>query len=486
MIIQGSIFGAISDPNQWKQFSCIKEDGTLDRRKYAEYMQLFANQGANSTREIPFLVTDKNYGAGPRQRNFLPAVWRDNKYDWDQPNPIYYDNLKEMIKSANRHNMSFQISIFDRCHSFKMPNSPWRLNHQGIHGYYDWNRYAREYVAKIIDTVKQAELELETENIPCRVLFELENEPLDPVFTTSAVGTLQMLLAAGYSKDRIEDGVNYYPGNNKIEYLTTNGKAELIRSHQFETLKKAKKKAGLYPGKDLRDKRRYFTTIHNFDDTPGLLDDLKVAIRHSRRFSISNDGVDGKHSSARWKELLVPLLSHSRRRSPNLKRWKFEHIYRGDLQGNSRMNDAIDGVEGISQAYIEVTGMEPENYHRVPHVNYGPDTGVPGNTKVVIRGYLGILGRYPDPTGMRDYVKYLDEGGTILGFCERLVRSPEFKKYRSPLTSSDLAGQLYRGILERAPDAAGLEHSIREIVAGRISRRAAAMLDSEEFKNKVA
>ncbi len=56
-----SVFGIISDPNTiekgklWK-FSCIKENGRLDEKKYRNFLRQWAHWGANATREPCFFV----------------------------------------------------------------------------------------------------------------------------------------------------------------------------------------------------------------------------------------------------------------------------------------------------------------------------------------------------------------------------------------------------------------------------------------------
>ncbi len=53
-----------------------------------------------------------------------------------------------------------------------------------------------------------------------------------------------------------------------------------------------------------------------------------------------------------------------------------------------------------------------------------------------------------------------------------------------PLPAQDRAISMYQGILNREPDAGGLAHTIQMIDEGQIDLRAAAMLKSEEFKNR--
>jgi hypothetical protein len=233
----------------------------------------------------------------------------------------------------------------------------------------------------------------------------------------------------------------------------------------------------LYVG---NDKSKYFSTVHNFADTPEKLKELEEAITHTRRFSISNDGEKPKLGAVEWKERLIPIFRKSK--YDNINKWKFEHLYRGDLQGNSQFGDKIDGALGISQAYKEVTGQWPKN-HPKKRPPFPPDTVEP-DTLYVTGGYWGILGRAPDPLGLQSYVKFLKEGGSILEFCRRLGASDEFRRNRSPLLPKKLAEDIYEYVLKRKPDTNGLAHTIEMIQQGRIAERVTAVLKSEEFKMK--
>lgn len=386
MIIQASLFGAIADRNQWEQFSCIRENGTLDRRKYAEYMRIFANDGANATREIPFLVTDKDYDGTAKQRNFLPFKWRDGKYDLAAPNPIYFENLKEMIKIANRHNMAFQVSIFDRCHSLNMPDSPWNLNHQGIKGYYDWNLLpVTEHVFRLINAVRQADKELQAEGFPhIDILWELENEPVSNRFIESGTHAIQLLLEQGFRKDQIEWGCYYLPGQS-MPVVSYKGNGELERDRVFVHFLISLRKRGLFVVDEKNnDNRNYFATIHNFGANPEVWQEMIEAVPHSHRMSLSDDGEKVKPGADEWYHRLLPIFQSVGRRPhrrKNLDRWKIEHLYRGDLQGKSMFNDDMHGTVGISEAYFGAFKEWPENYNRFPEAIHGPnpDHGAPGN-----------------------------------------------------------------------------------------------------------
>jgi hypothetical protein len=111
----------------------------------------------------------------------------------------------------------------------------------------------------------------------------------------------------------------------------------------------------------------------------------------------------------------------------------------------------------------------------VSHLNY----------KVhVNHGYRAILGRNADPDGLKAYVEFLESGGTILEFCQKLADSEEFKNNSKHIPPEDLAERLYQQILKRPSDPEGLEGTTNAIKEGQIARRAADMLGSREFFEK--
>jgi hypothetical protein len=115
------------------------------------------------------------------------------------------------------------------------------------------------------------------------------------------------------------------------------------------------------------------------------------------------------------------------------------------------------------------------------------DTDDAGTTdthqSIVTEAYRGILGREPDPVGLEGYTQAMDSGMSALRLSEILWSSEEFAIGRSPLSPEEMATELYRGILDRAPDPGGLEATADAIEAGRGPNRAAAMLTSTEARS---
>jgi hypothetical protein len=85
---------------------------------------------------------------------------------------------------------------------------------------------------------------------------------------------------------------------------------------------------------------------------------------------------------------------------------------------------------------------------------------------VVRRAYQDILGRDPDPEGLRSYrSKMIDEGWTEQDVREALRRSPEYASTDRRSASADrIIQRAYRDILHREPDPSGLESYRRNII----------------------
>lgn len=113
-----------------------------------------------------------------------------------------------------------------------------------------------------------------------------------------------------------------------------------------------------------------------------------------------------------------------------------------------------------------------------------PPPGVRPAPIQVTHAYRGILGREPDEGGLAAHVGFLEGGGSLRHLCEAMFGSPEFQANRAHLSPEQLGAELYRGLLGREADDGGLLHTADELRAGRRAERAAAMLESDEFRER--
>jgi hypothetical protein len=72
------------------------------------------------------------------------------------------------------------------------------------------------------------------------------------------------------------------------------------------------------------------------------------------------------------------------------------------------------------------------------------------------RFYLGCLNRLPDADGLAGWTGYLRGGHSAQELAQGFANAPEFQQQMAGLTNAGFVQQLYRGVLGREADAAGL------------------------------
>jgi len=149
-----------------------------------------------------------------------------------------------------------------------------------------------------------------------------------------------------------------------------------------------------------------------------------------------------------------------------------------------------DGTRVSSDFYLRLAGEATRMIEgkrpiteKVPVSPY-PEPHEKDRKAQIRHGYEGLLGRGPKASEMSSHAAHFASGGTVLEFCTALATSDEFLTGRRHLSAEELADELYRGILEREADRRGRSQTIEEIQRGRLTNRAAAMLDSDEFRKK--
>ncbi len=314
--IFGSVYGAMSDPGSWKEFSCIMSNGELNKLKWQDYMRTFKTYGATSTRECPFLLHADQPTINP---GYMPFEIRDGLYDLDKFNPVYFKNLGEMARIANGEGIVFYFSLFGPHCNF--PTSPWCLNHQGITGTYDESLNAYNYrliwANKVIETLKGYE-------VGC----QLFHDPTDIRYANIAPGIIDLLLKCGIPKERIILGVSY------------------SRKKLNQDLKRLLKYNQNW------DSRRIFSRFAYDINLKFFYDNWPWQKQWTRTF-ISDYELQPKKSAKYWNNVLKEWF-----RIVKLKKNKyfkthsaFEHIYRYP-------GDDITGVYGIASAVEKAYGIK--------------------------------------------------------------------------------------------------------------------------------
>jgi hypothetical protein len=100
---------------------------------------------------------------------------------------------------------------------------------------------------------------------------------------------------------------------------------------------------------------------------------------------------------------------------------------------------------------------------------------------IVERLYRGLLGREADPAGLAAFTSQV-AAGFLRGAVNGIVGSPEFAERRASLTLGSVGTALYRAILDRDPDPEGLLSTESNLREGSLAERAVAMVLSDEFR----
>lgn len=117
---------------------------------------------------------------------------------------------------------------------------------------------------------------------------------------------------------------------------------------------------------------------------------------------------------------------------------------------------------------VEVGGMRRDNLQRLQA------------ERIAARLYRGILGRDPDAAGLRSAAEDIQRG-RLEEVADSMLASEEFERNRARMQPRDFLESLYRGLLSREPDSAGLRTYLGDMERGRYRDVVRAILESEEF-----
>jgi len=150
---------------------------------------------------------------------------------------------------------------------------------------------------------------------------------------------------------------------------------------------------------------------------------------------------------------------------------------------------------GLGTGVYDKPGFEPAPAAAAPAAAASDNSGVAGEQAVLAAGagkttkdlvtrmYKDILGREPDPAGLEYWVRGLNDGwlsaaDLVIGFAE----SPEYKA--SGKTNEQIVTDLYHAMLGRDPDPAGLKDWTTTLNIGMTPRKVmAGFVGSDEFLN---
>lgn len=441
--------------------SVLNDDGTLNLDKLGTLVANIANMGANGLRDFFWIDNEDAYAK-------ISPFWREQNGSvrW---NDAYFQNQQAIARCCNLANMRYYLSIFDHCGTKKDVGqfNPWRSFENFFYGN-DAKDLRHEFIDKILDAFQGYDTGI-----------ELCNEP-DKGSGDFLGDTFVYLFRKGFSPEKMILGIDYHL-------------KETVRAYSEDYRTMREKIVVELGSSDWRPwiKSRCISPFHNanMDAISDLFGPFPPA-GGTRRILYSMDGVrkyslNGETRKKRPNKEYMKQLAVKVLQAKSVARTKgkvlFEVVYGKDK------NEALDSIEGVSEAYRSIFSEYPENKGNFPtpiNIEGGGIQPKPFNEKVVEQAYLGILGRPSDEMGEKGYVEFLNNGGSILDLCKKLIDSDEFRQHRAMLSPKELSTGLFLGILNREPDPQGLKHTKTMVERGDIAERAAAMLESEEFKNK--
>jgi|GEM_PF-1814537 len=446
--------------------SILRDDGSLDGDKLNKLVAAVANMGATGLRDFFWIDTEEAY-------NKISPFWERSNGSFEF-NGRYFEHQKKIAELCNRYGVRYYLSIFDHCGTKRRKNeetgvwqwNPWRFFSDFFYGN-DAADMRHQFIDKILTAFagKNAGIEI------C-------NEPKGGAGDFLA-DTFVYLVDRGFTPENIIIGVDYHLKEKGGDV-----------GEDYRKLRNAAVNQ-LNPEWDQWLKSRCISPVHNAS-AEGI-DDLwggKAGPGGTRRILYSQDGVmsprPDKVTMFRVAKKVLEKKTEARENGKVL----FEVVY------GKTENDPLDSIAGVAEAHNEIFGVFPTNFGQYPVPLPLPDGFGEGpidkpdprtdslNTIFVDHGYRGILGRESDPAGRDGYIKFLDKGGKLVDFCRKLVNSDEFNIRWQDKSPADLGTRLYKGILGRDPDSEGLKHTVEAIEKGQVASRAAAMLDSHEFKTR--
>lgn len=470
MEILGSPLGMYSLLRGDYIISVLKDDGSLDEERLGSMAAAIANMGANALRDFYWIDTQEAYEK-------IAPFWNEGGRNF-RFNDQFFNNHRRIAQILNQYNLRFYFCVFDHCGTkiSRRANvgefNPWRFFDNFFYGT-DAADLRHQYIDRVVNAFAGLD-----------VGVELCNEPASGHGLFLA-DTFIYLFKKGFDPTKIIMGIDYHLKESVSAY----GKDYRdFREKVAEELGKKWKQ-------DL--KSVCISPVHNADEKG--IDGLwhgEATAGGTRRVLYSMDGVGIPPSGARPDKAMMIKLARKVLQKKTKAREEGKVLF--EILYGKQSTDPPDSIKGVSEVYKETWGQYPENWGKFKDVQPLPPPSTEPSTEpsiqpvvtpssyrvFVTHGYRGILGREPDEGGLQGYVRFLEGGGKVLDFCRKLANSDEFKKKSANLPPEELAQRLYRKILERDADERGLSHTAEEIRGGRIAERAAAMIESQEFKKK--
>jgi len=150
----------------------------------------------------------------------------------------------------------------------------------------------------------------------------------------------------------------------------------------------------------------------------------------------------------------------------------------------------------VRRAYQDILGRDPDpdglrNYRsKILNDGWAVNFRTASADRIIRRAYQDILGREPDPAGLRNYRRaILEEGWDEQDVRQALIRSPERRQQRigaSTGQAEDMVRRAYRSVLGREPDPSGMSHYTAKVLLEHWTEEdlVQALRDSDEYREK--
>jgi hypothetical protein len=153
-------------------------------------------------------------------------------------------------------------------------------------------------------------------------------------------------------------------------------------------------------------------------------------------------------------------------------------VYNDDLYDNDDRYEVNDDRYGDSDDAHYASG----NTSTVSAVRYAEvDDDYDGQA---FRLYMAALDRTPDPAGLASWTNVLRSGADLDDVAHGFVTSAEFESRYGDLDNREYVTQLYRNVLNRAPDASGHANWIAHLESGE-TRETVLIGFSESTENRM-
>ncbi|MCP5049836.1 MAG: SUMF1/EgtB/PvdO family nonheme iron enzyme [bacterium] len=326
--------------------SILNDDGSLDMERLNQLVARIADKGANALRDFYWIGSEQAYKS-------ISPFWRKegNSYIF---NERYFEHQRVIAQTCNKYNMRYYLIIFDQ-NGIKrhMGNfNPWRFFEDFFYGD-DAEDMRRQYIDRILTAFEGLDVGL-----------ELCNEPKQGSGKFLA-DTFLYLNQKGFPADRIIIGIDYYLKEKDLkfgkDYVTfRNIVADKLGSRWRRDLKSVCISPFHNAKLENIDALFHLNLPQGQRPNPG----------GTRRILYSMDGVRNPTRPTReqMKEITRKILdtkSEAREKGKVL----IEVVF------GKTSNDPLDSLEGVSEAYKEIWGEFPENYHKYRVGGASPQAG---------------------------------------------------------------------------------------------------------------